>query len=552
MKKQKFKAKGIEPKRYYNKFLFAVLILAVTFFNFKISNPVLAYEKILIENCEELQLIGDSDYPLDGEYALENDIDCDGLDFQPIALMEGIERNPFEGVFDGNGYIIKNLSINMSQVKKVSLFSEVGSSGEILNVIVKDANIKGGEQTGGIVGYNSGTIKSSYVKEGLIEGSDYVGGVVATNWKGSITDSYSTAKVRGSNYVGGFVGWNDEGLVNRSYATGDVEGSTIIGGFAGFNEEGVIGRSYATGNVLNASERAGGFVGYNYLSSIKESYSTGSVFSTGDQVGGFVGYNNLSSIERSYAKGDVEGGYWAVGGFAGFNEGVIKNSHSGGAVNWQDEEDAPEGAVGGFVGYNNRETIKNSYATGYVGEISSGGDNVGGFIGYLDSGGIQNSFSTGYVFGEGDNVAMFAGSNDENIDNSFVYKFSDEKNCVSKEGSGASTECTSVEKIESFYKYDDQPLKELYDRWDFQLAWADNYLKEDYPVLRWRVEPEEVSGGVSSGSAAGQRPLPWYQNPLYSEQKEELLRGLEEMRAEVKTAQEGVNSLIDLFEQLDA
>ena len=508
-------------KKLISYLLFTALFLSFPSFNLSFNLFADAQDKIAIKECADLQLIGnDSSYPMNGIYNLKNDIDCDGIEFKPIGLNN--ENSNFEGVFNGNNYKIKNLTIDRKE-DRVGLFSKVDETGEISNVKLKDVAIKGDKQAGGLVGYNRGVVKNSSVEGGYVEGGDYVGGLIATNYKGLIKNSHSAATITGNDYIGGFVGWNDRATIEDSYSEGDVSGGKKIGGFAGKNDNGVIVRSYSEGRVDGQN----------------------------NQVGGFLGYNRFSIIEESYSEGDVKGLHWGVGGFAGFNEGSIKNSHSSGSVDWIYHEEATEGAVGGFVGYNYEESVENSYSTGDVGSDGNNGENIGGFAGYIDSGSIENSYSTGSVLGSGENFGLFAGKNDGVIDISFSLE-SNEKKCTGKSNTGATTNCELVEKVDYFYNYNEDPLKSLYDKWDFRRSWSEKNIGGDYPVLGWRVSSpeEERSSRTTSLARTNQRPIPWYQNPLYAEQSQNMTRSIRELRAGLTEVEKEVNYLIEAMQNI--
>lgn len=84
----------------------------------------------LITTHEELAAIADDP---DGNYYLRNDIDLAGLEWTPIQ--------GFTGYFDGCGYAINNLTINLSEssLDSVGLFSSF--TGKVCNLIVKNADI---------------------------------------------------------------------------------------------------------------------------------------------------------------------------------------------------------------------------------------------------------------------------------------------------------------------------------------------------------------------------------------------------------------------------
>ncbi|PZX20821.1 hypothetical protein LX69_00246, partial [Breznakibacter xylanolyticus] len=67
----------------------------------------------------------------------------------------GNSNNSFSGIYDGGGYSISGLTINRPDENNMGLFGR--SSGKIANLQILNANVKGNEETGALVGYNSGT-----------------------------------------------------------------------------------------------------------------------------------------------------------------------------------------------------------------------------------------------------------------------------------------------------------------------------------------------------------------------------------------------------------
>ena len=130
-------------------------------------------------------------------YELGNDIDLKGEidDWNPIAN--------FNAILEGNGYVIRNLTINVpasvpssgDDDNNVGLFRSVGGI-SIRNVGLVDINITGGDST-----YTTGNV------------------VAATP----------------NRHIGSFVG-SGAARITNSYATGtiDVRGQTIIGGLVGY------------------------------------------------------------------------------------------------------------------------------------------------------------------------------------------------------------------------------------------------------------------------------------------------------------------------------
>jgi hypothetical protein len=82
---------------------------------------------------------------------------------------------------------------------------------------------------------------------------------------GTVSRCYSTGDVNGGENVGGLVGFNCYGSVSDCYCTGDVNGREDVGGLVGDNGHiglGSLFRCYSTGDVSGANE-VGGLVGDN-------------------------------------------------------------------------------------------------------------------------------------------------------------------------------------------------------------------------------------------------------------------------------------------------
>ncbi len=259
-----------------------------------------------ISACEELQKIGDPnypEYPLDGDYVLTANIDCsdtvnwnNGAGFDPIGTdndtssgaIEDID-DIFTGTFDGQGYAINNLTINRPNEFFIGLFMATKDA-EIKNLNLTNVNINGKTWVGGLIGamvsnsyvdhcYITGNITGS-VSGGLvgrmedssvinnsgssvdISGESNVGGLVGSSEiKSEIINSFATGVVTSASSAGGLIS-NNDGTINNSYATGNVSGNRGVGGIAAYND-GIITNSYATGNVSDSDYLGwvGGLIG---------------------------------------------------------------------------------------------------------------------------------------------------------------------------------------------------------------------------------------------------------------------------------------------------
>lgn len=153
-----------------------------------------------IENIDDLRNVSDD---MSGDYILIDDIDASGINFEPI----GGSDNLFMGTFNGNGYVVSNLTVDRPDEEGVGLFGGTGETSVIQNVGVEDADVTGKRFVGGLVGTNYGVVAESYV----------------------------TGEVEGEQEVGGLVGYND-GVVTRSYSEADVTGGMATGGLVGLSE----------------------------------------------------------------------------------------------------------------------------------------------------------------------------------------------------------------------------------------------------------------------------------------------------------------------------
>ena len=363
-----------------------------------------------VDGCKGYELATNLDFDTNGSGAADagDAYWNDGAGWEPISLSRNAT---FDGTFDGNGYSIVNLYINLPNLPNaqypIGLFGSNG--GTIRSVVLDGVDVTGGRSrfrsgVGGLVGANYGAIGGSTVN-GTVTGNDYVGGLVGHNQGGAISGSTASGPVTGNDYVGGLVGHNG-GAISGSTASGPVTGEEYVGGLIGRNSGSDISDSTASGAVTG-EEYVGGLVGHNQGGAISGSTASGPV--TGNnRVGGLVGFNDrYSTISNSDASGGVSGNN-NIGGLVGYNSrGNISDSTANGAV-------TGNGFVGGLIGQNSSSDISDSTANGGV----SGNHRVGGLVGLNGAEvTISGSAASGAVTGEG-NVGGLAGLNRGTISSS--------------------------------------------------------------------------------------------------------------------------------------
>lgn len=189
-------------------------------------------EAVLIGTPEEL--VG---YASSGDKTATVKLTAD-IDMSSKAGWSGISG--FSGTFDGDGYVISNLTGTMG------LFAD--SSGTVKNVYLKDVNINGGGNNGAVVGKNTGLVVGC-VSTGDVVGNDYsVGGIVGWNNGGTIEGCVSFCSVSGST-AGGLVGSNyhDSQYGNMEYCYYGGTNSGLEGDYP-YGKDSSVDVYYKSGN----------------------------------------------------------------------------------------------------------------------------------------------------------------------------------------------------------------------------------------------------------------------------------------------------------------
>ena len=290
----------------------------------------------------------------DTYFELTEDIDLGGKEWTPIGytvadlIMGGHEYFVFSGNFDGNGYIIKNLTIG-TETSPYSgdvcgLFG--ATSGTIEDVVLENVSINyvGGNHSSGY-GFRMGGALVGYSMGDIVNCT-----VIGLDMKAGSDGSYVAL-----NSIGGLVGIQDGGTtVSHSRVSGKIEESTKkgnVGGFVGTLAKGSSAKYCGadvsvevTGNGRGIA--VGGFVGIGNGVTIDETliencYATGNITGA-EYAGGFVGNISGLNISNCYAKGDVSNSFVGAS-FMGTD--AASNNYYG--------------------------TVKNCYATGLVSDISS-------------------------------------------------------------------------------------------------------------------------------------------------------------------------------------
>ena len=239
------------------------------------EDEAIAQGYTIITTADELQAM---QYDLSGKYILMNDIDLSGYEWTPVGNND---MGPFKGVFNGNGKVVKNLSINRPSETMQGFF------GNASNAIIKN------------VGLENVDISSNGYSAGLLAGTDD-----ETNYStASITNCYVTGKLKGRVYVSGLAS-KLRGTVEACYTNVSISVSSgSNGGLIGKFKGGSIKNSYSEGNMYGMhSGMSGGFIGKINNAVVENCYS--SVTSSSFYYGFACEADSDSTILNSYVNNE--------------------------------------------------------------------------------------------------------------------------------------------------------------------------------------------------------------------------------------------------------
>ena len=170
------------------------------------------------------------------------DLNMSGKDWTPI----GTKDHPFKGNFDGGNHVISNITVNNPSGSFNGLFGKVNGymnlinaddldgSKHIRNIVVKNADIKGGDYTGAIAGQMEGFVcVSNLVVDGsTVRGNSYTAGIVgdAIGYRDQVITAEAYSYIELNNFL--FVNGTTSDKDNKSYPVlGHVKDEANCSGF---------------------------------------------------------------------------------------------------------------------------------------------------------------------------------------------------------------------------------------------------------------------------------------------------------------------------------
>ncbi len=250
-----------------------------------------------IASAADLIALGENTGDYDQHFILTADIDLAGYEFSQAVIAPDTDNGDwndfqgtvFNGVLDGNGHRILNLTINGSEQDYVGLIGNLGTDGQLRHIGLENEIVYCRSYCGGLCGFSSGAISHCY-SNGLINGNYMVGGLLGYNSGGLVEASYAMSAVTvSSSYTGGLVGFG-YGVITACYSNSIVTGTWNAGGIIGENR-GLIEYTYALGSV--SGNGRGGIAGNN-MGEIKYSFCACQIYSEYqiNNIGGLVGQNS--------------------------------------------------------------------------------------------------------------------------------------------------------------------------------------------------------------------------------------------------------------------
>ena len=185
-----------------------------------------------------------------GEFILANDIDMSNKKWaqDPYA-----NRNVSNITFDGNGYVLSNLS--------QGLFPVIENS-EIKNLGLENVRLTANNNVYSPLGLAINTNISNCYATGIVDGEGYYfGGLVSLLDGGAIDSCWTNVDIRGESMLnGGIVGFLNNGTISNSFSLGEISNGNdrialnkaLSGGIAG-SANGTIENCYTSSKVSSAT-----------------------------------------------------------------------------------------------------------------------------------------------------------------------------------------------------------------------------------------------------------------------------------------------------------
>lgn len=248
----------------------------------------------------------------------------------------GTESTPFDGVFDGQGFVISGVTANRSAEDYVGLFGYIAKNGNLtptvknvhLELTQADASLNkangilGKNYVGGIVGYANGArIENCSVTVGSVTGSDTVGGIagyacdseIVNCFTQSDVNAFGTSKPKAAGIVAEVKQESGSVSVKGCFASGSIYATPVADDIDSSNAAGIVGYIHdkSSGveikNCLFTGTTASGYGILGDTGDINMSNITVSSCIDAGQNIAMAAANRFDKIKRAVASENVNG-----------------------------------------------------------------------------------------------------------------------------------------------------------------------------------------------------------------------------------------------------
>lgn len=264
---------------------------------------------------------------MDGEsnyYKLDNNIDLDNRNWKPFE---------FNGVLEGNGYMISNLMIDHDDMGSIGLFSEI--TGTVKDLTIKNVYIsnESSSDIGALAGaLSNGAIENCHViftSESRMYGTGNVAGLVGctdgnsydmieNKITGCSVISHDNDFMIDGNKAAGICAWAPYGKslqVSGCHVVCNINGEEYSGG--------IVGNAYGANDSykIELSSYKGTLSGQNYVAGISAYHAqiiackADVVIESGQKTAGICNSSSGQSVKASYSTGKItEGTCYPING----------------------------------------------------------------------------------------------------------------------------------------------------------------------------------------------------------------------------------------------
>jgi hypothetical protein len=240
--------------------------------------PFIIFQGTYQQRCSGYELTQDLDFDTNADGQINRDDDYwnqnsqgVGEGWEPVGYGRFGNSYPFNAQFNGNGHVIKNLTINRPEENNVGLFGYTQGA-QIENLVISHGSVIGDNSVGALVGLAHSSRISDVVIVANVQGNYSVGGLVGLmNAATKIENVFTSGSVSGDRKIGGLVGSsyevysNPKNLISQSLNVSVISANSDVGGLVGTTKSTDIINSYWATNVSTQFESLGSSEANSYV-----------------------------------------------------------------------------------------------------------------------------------------------------------------------------------------------------------------------------------------------------------------------------------------------